>query len=85
MKALLDGKTVDYWKPVAVKAGSTLKLAVSMVRVTAATWQSRVALICLNTWAVEATFTLGQFGGHGGRALQVGDVLRLHRNSDVSK
>ena len=26
----------------------------------------------------KATFTLGGFGGHGGRALQVGDVLKLH-------
>ncbi len=25
----------------------------------------------------RATFTLGQFGGHGGRQLRVGDVLRL--------
>src|SRR5205807_8663586 len=25
----------------------------------------------------RATFTLGRFGGHGGRALQAGDVLRL--------
>ena len=28
----------------------------------------------------RATFTLGQFGGHGGRALRAGDVLRLNRN-----
>ena len=27
----------------------------------------------------RATFTLGQFGGHGGRALRTGDVLRLNR------
>ena len=27
--------------------------------------------------AASATFTLGQFGGHGGRALRAGDVLRL--------
>lgn len=26
----------------------------------------------------RATFTLGQFGGHGGRALRSGDVLKLH-------
>jgi urea carboxylase len=26
----------------------------------------------------RATFTLGQFGGHGGRALRAGDVLRLN-------
>ena len=27
----------------------------------------------------RSTFTLGQFGGHGGRALRTGDVLRLAR------
>lgn len=25
----------------------------------------------------KSTFTLGQFGGHGGRALRAGDVLHL--------
>ncbi len=29
----------------------------------------------------RSTFTLGQFGGHGGRALRTGDVLRLRRTS----
>ncbi|SDH81752.1 urea carboxylase [Paraburkholderia steynii] len=29
-----------------------------------------------------STFTLGQFGGHGGRALRAGDVLHLHPLSD---
>jgi len=28
----------------------------------------------------RATFTLGRFGGHGGRALRAGDVLRLNRS-----
>ena len=37
------------------------------------------ASTCPSTWASRATFTLGQFGGHGGRALRTGDVLRLHR------
>ena len=31
----------------------------------------------------RATFTLGQFGGHGGRALRSGDVLKLHAASAV--
>jgi hypothetical protein len=29
----------------------------------------------------RSTFTLGQFGGHGGRALRAGDVLRLVRDA----
>ncbi|WP_250494622.1 urea carboxylase [Caballeronia sp. GAWG1-1] len=30
----------------------------------------------------RSTFTLGQFGGHGGRALRAGDVLHLHPSMD---
>ncbi|SAL29401.1 urea carboxylase [Caballeronia telluris] len=32
----------------------------------------------------RSTFTLGQFGGHGGRALRAGDVLHLHPLEDRS-
>ena len=32
----------------------------------------------------RSTFTLGQFGGHGGRALRAGDVLHLHPLQDDS-
>jgi urea carboxylase len=32
----------------------------------------------------RSTFTLGQFGGHGGRALRAGDVLHLHALEDAS-
>jgi urea carboxylase len=33
----------------------------------------------------KSTFTLGQFGGHGGRALRTGDVLRLARSAHASR
>src|SRR6185312_13907112 len=32
----------------------------------------------------RATFTLGQFGGHGGRALRLGDVLHLGESDSES-
>ena len=32
----------------------------------------------------KSTFTLGQFGGHGGRALRAGDVLHLPTLDDAS-
>jgi urea carboxylase len=78
MKALLDGEEIDYWQPVEVSAGSTLKLR----GITGA--GSRTYLAVKGGFDVpdymgsKSTFTLGQFGGHGGRTLQVGDVLRLH-------
>jgi len=77
MKAQLDGETIDYWKPVAVRAGGRLKLgAVGGVG-------NRSYLAVKGGFDVPdymgsgTTFTLGQFGGHAGRALQVGDVLHL--------
>jgi urea carboxylase len=78
MKAQLDGEPVAYWQPVAVRAGSTLKLR----GITGA--GNRTYLAVKGGFDVpeymgsQATFTLGQFGGHGGRVLAVGDVLRLN-------
>ncbi len=37
------------------------------------------ASTCPDYLGSRATFTLGQFGGHAGRALRAGDVLRLRR------
>ena len=79
MGALLDGDPIDYWKPVSVKAGSTLRM-----RNISGTG-NRTYLAVKGGFDVpdymgsKATFTLGQFGGHGGRTLQVGDVLRLNQ------
>jgi urea carboxylase len=77
MKALLDGEEIAYWQPVEVRAGSTLKLrGVNGPG-------NRTYLAVKDGFDVSpymgsrTTFTLGQFGGHAGRALQVGDVLRL--------
>ena len=79
MKALLDGEPIEYWKPVAVSAGSTLKLRA----VTGAGNRSYLAVKggfdVPDYMGSKTTFTLGRFGGHAGRALQVGDVLHLNR------
>jgi urea carboxylase len=83
MKALLDGEPVDYWKPLQVRAGSTLKLR----GVEAAGNRSYLAVKggfdVPDYMGSKSTFTLGQFGGHGGRTLQVGDVLRLNRTATL--
>jgi urea carboxylase len=77
MKALLDGEEIGYWQPVEVKAGSTLKLR----SVSGAGNRTYLAIKggfdIPEYMGSRTTFTLGQFGGHAGRALQVGDVLRL--------
>ena len=44
------------------------------------------ASTCREYLGSRATFTLGQFGGHGGRALRAGDVLRLAaRDADARR
>ena len=82
MKALLDGVALAYWQPIAVKAGSTLKLG----RIQGSGNRSYLAVKggfdVPDYMGSKSTFTLGQFGGHGGRTLQAGDVLRLDQRAE---
>ena len=83
MKALLDGEDVAYWQPVAVKAGSTLKLGSIEGSGNRSYLAVKGGFNVPDYMGSKATFTLGQFGGHGGRTLQVGDVLRLNQRGEV--
>ena len=73
----VDGERVPMWEPVDVPAGSVLAIG------TAAGPGLRLAVAVRGGIDVPpylgstSTFTLGGFGGHGGRALVPGDVLRL--------
>lgn len=77
MAARLDGESVSFWEPVLVKAGSVLALGDIEGP------GQRTYLAVQGGFDVppylgsRSTFTLGQFGGHVGRALRKGDVLRL--------
>jgi urea carboxylase len=79
MTATLDGETVPFWEPLAVQRGSVLALG----RIQGAGQRAYLAVggsfDLPDYLGAKATFTLGQFGGHGGRALRTGDVLRLNR------
>ena len=81
MDATLDGRIVPFWEPLPVKRGNVLSLG----RIVGA--GQRAYLAVRGSFDVpeylgsRATFTLGRFGGHGGRALRAGDVLRLNRSS----
>jgi urea carboxylase len=78
MPALLDGEPVAYWTPVAVSKGATLKLRAVKEAGNRTYLAVRGGFDVPHYMGSRTTFTLGQFGGHSGRALQVGDVLRLH-------
>lgn len=82
MKAELDGEPVPYWAAVKVAAGSVLKIR-SIQGAGQRTYLAVRGGFDVPTYmGSRATFTLGQFGGHAGRALRAGDTLRLHENAD---
>ncbi|HEV7716703.1 MAG TPA: urea carboxylase [Steroidobacteraceae bacterium] len=77
MTATLDGQPVPYWEPVQVPAGSVLALG-SIQGAGQRTYLAvKGGFVVPSYLGSKATFTLGQFGGHVGRALRTGDVLRL--------
>ncbi len=79
MKATLNGQTVPFWTAVPVKAGSTLKLKAIQGHGYRTYLSVKHGFDVPDYLGSLATFTLGKFGGHAGRTLRTGDVLRLNR------
>jgi urea carboxylase len=80
MKADLEGTAIPFWTVVEARPGQTLrigKLAGSGAR---AYFLVNGGLDVPEYLESKSTFALGRFGGHGGRVLRAGDVLRLQRN-----
>jgi len=77
IEARLDEQVIEAWQVIDVQAGQILHLG----RIRDAGARAYVAVRggfqCPEYLGSRATFTLGQFGGHNGRALRAGDVLRL--------
>ena len=74
----LDNQPVPLYQTLTVNAGQTL--AIGRVGAAGARLYLAVAggFCCPAYLGSKSTFTLGQFGGHAGRALRTGDVLRLN-------
>lgn len=83
MNAELDGVAVEFWKPLEVRAGQTLKLPRTTARGCRAYLAVRGGLDTPLYLGSRSTFTLGNFGGHAGRALRVGDALHCRSNFQV--
>lgn len=85
INAHIDGQPLPMWQVTTIDAGSTLVLG----RVQQGGARSYLlfagGIDCPLYLGSRATFTLGQFGGHAGRALQAGDVLRLNETSGVPR
>ncbi|WP_455203648.1 urea carboxylase [Kaarinaea lacus] len=78
MHAELEGQSLSFWQPISISSGQTLKLG----KIAGAGARSYLliegGIQCPDYLGAKATFTLGQFGGHAGRALRSGDVLHVH-------
>ena len=77
MPATLDGKPVAPHRAFRVQAGQTLRIGSVEGPGFRAYLAIRHGFDVPDYLGSKATFTLGLFGGHAGRALRTGDVLRL--------
>ncbi len=82
MQAELDGVAVPFWRAIAVAAGSTLHLGAIQGNGTRTYLAVQHGFDVPDYLGSKATFTLGKFGGHCGRVLRVGDVLKLNHGDD---
>ncbi|MEW8321438.1 MAG: urea carboxylase [Candidatus Thiodiazotropha taylori] len=84
IEASLDGKPLAMWTAVEIHAGQTLSLG----RIKQQGARSYLAVSggidCPDYLGSKSTFTLGQFGGHNGRALRAGDVLRIAPSDNLT-
>lgn len=76
--AKLDGKPIPLYEIISIAAGQQLQLG----RITGQGARTYLVIAggiqCPDYLNSKSTFTLGQFGGHNGRALRAGDVLALN-------
>jgi urea carboxylase len=85
MRADLDGVEIEFWCALAVHAGSVLKLgAIELAAGQRSYLAIRGGFDLPRYMDSRATFTLGQFGGHAGRVLRSGDVLRIGADAPAS-
>lgn len=75
--AKLDGQSLSLGKVIKVEAGQTLTLGQITGSGARAYLAVKGGILCPEYLGSKSTFTLGQFGGHAGRALRIGDVLHL--------
>ncbi len=84
LHATLDEEAVPFWRVIDIAAGRTLKIG----KVTGAGARAYLCIKggidCPEYLGSRATFTLGQFGGHVGRALRTGDVLHFNPTASTS-
>ena len=78
--ATLDDKPLAFWRAVRIRRGQTLRVGAIEGAGMRSYLAVRHGLDVPDYLGSKSTFTLGQFGGHAGRALRTGDVLRVNGN-----
>jgi urea carboxylase len=78
MAANVDGVAVPFWTTIFVKAGAVLTMGAIQGNGLRSYLAVQHGFDVPDYLGSKSTFTLGKFGGHCGRTLQVGDVLRLN-------
>ncbi len=84
LAATLDGAPVPYWQTLAIKAGQVLKIGGVKGPGVRAYIAVRGGIDVPSYLGSKSTFTLGKFGGHGGRVLMTGDVLHIGKDAGAS-
>lgn len=79
MDLQLNDQPVAMWQSHVIKAGSTLKMGKVLTDGCRTYLAVKGGFDVPDYLGSKSTFTLGQFGGHGGRAIRVGDVLRVFK------
>src|SRR6478609_1021813 len=78
IEAALDDQPVAVWQAIRVKQGQTLRVGALKGVGMRAYLAVKEGFDVPDYLGSKSTFTLGLFGGHAGRALRVGDVLRVN-------
>ena len=79
--ATLDDKPVSFWRSFRVKRGQTLRIGAIAEAGMRAYLAIQHGFDVPDYLGSKSTFTLGLFGGHAGRALRTGDILRVNPSS----
>ncbi|CAN5533406.1 urea carboxylase [soil metagenome] len=85
MNATLDGESVPYWQPIEIPAGGVLEMKNAKGGGCRAYLAIAGGIDVPEYLGSKSTFTLGKFGGHAGRALRGGDVLRIRESTSLAK
>lgn len=81
MNATLNGEAVDFWKTIEISKGDVLDCGKIEEHGCRAYLNIAGGFDVPDYLGSKSTFTLGQFGGHSGRVLRIGDVLHFHETA----